>query len=89
MNEIINKFRGKNIVMDYYIDNSYRIDGTPQYRRICKLDGRVVYDSKLGIEEISSKEFSELQNYAYEKGAYTREVNAYCRYDLHYTFRIV
>lgn len=89
MKEKIEKFRGKNIAIDYYIDNSYRIDGTPQYRRICKFDGRIVFDSKLGIEEISQSDFTNLQNYAYEIGAFIRNVNIYCRYDLYYRFRIV
>lgn len=89
--EKILKFKGKKINMEYYIDGSYRPygDGTPQYRKICKFDGRVVFDNKLGIEEITSTDFYNLQNYAYNIGAYDREVNCYGRYDLTYSFRIM
>ena len=88
--ELVKKFGGKNIYMEYYIDHSYRPygDGVPQYRRICKFDGRTVFDDKLGIKEITSTDFSNLQKYAYNIGAYNRVVNSYYRYDLTYQFRI-
>lgn len=87
--DLVKQFSGKNIYMEYYIDNSYRIGGDPQYRRICKFDGRTVYDSKLRIEEIKQSDFENLKSYAYNIGAYNRKVNAYCRYDYTYSFRVI
>ena len=88
--DLVKQFSGKNIYMEYYIDNSYKpySDGTPQYRAICKFNGRIVFDNKLDIEEITWSDFRKLQNYAFEIGAYNREVNFYGRYDLTYQFKI-
>lgn len=84
----LEKFVGKNIKMSYYIDSSYRIDGTPQYRRICWINGNKVFDSKERLEKISWNEFSLLQKYAFNIGAYNREINCYGRCDLYYQFRV-
>lgn len=91
LKELVKKFSGKNIYMEYYIDHSYRpySDGVPQYREICKFDGRIVYDSKLGIKEITSTDFNNLQKYAYNIGAYNRTINVYQHYDLTYSFRVL
>lgn len=84
----IEKFRGKNISLDIYIDNTYRpyLDGVPQYRYICKFNGKIVYDDKLGVKEISFSDVLNLKNYALKIGAYNRECNAYGCFDLYCRF---
>lgn len=89
--ELVKQFSGKNIYMEYYIDHTYRphSDGIPQYRRICKFDGKTVFDNKLGIKEITLEDFCNLQKYAKNIGAYNKVINAYQRYDLTYNFRVI
>ena len=91
LRDLVKQFSNKNIYMEYCIDKSYRPynDGVPQYRRICKFDGRTVYDDKYGIKEISLSDFQNLQKYAFNIEAYDRTINMYQRYDLTYNFRVL
>lgn len=88
--EEIKKFSDKNIQIKIYIDETFRpySDGVPQYRYICTFDGKVVYDDKLKIKEITWRDLNNLKNYALSIGAYNRRINAYNRFDLTCTFTI-
>lgn len=89
--ELVKQFSGKNIYIEYYIDNSYRpySDGVPQYHAICKFDGRTVFDNKLDIKEITWNDFNNLRKYADNIGVLNRRINYYNRYDLTCSFRVI
>ena len=86
--ENLQKFRGKNIYIEYFLDKTYRIAGDPQYHRICKINGRLVFDSKLNIKEISSADFDLLRKYGYNKGSYNKKVNFYGYNDFTFMFTV-
>ena len=89
--EKIKRFSGKNIQIEIYIDETFRpySDRVPQYRSICTFDGKVVYDDKLKIKEITWSDLNNLKNYAVSIGAYNRRINAYNCFDLTCVFRII
>lgn len=84
--EVVKKYVGKKIRLQYYIENNYRIDGTPQYNRILYVNGVLVYNQWLNYNRDLMNEHQALYWFGRDIGQFTKRANYYgcCDFDMNF-----
>ena len=84
--EILNNFIGKTICIERFIDDRYKIAGTPQYNNVVFINGNEVYNKLNKENKITREEVDALIDFGKRTGQYHKKVNAYNRYNITYKF---
>lgn len=85
--ELVKKYIGKRVFLEYYIDSSFKIEGTPQYNRILYVNGIQTYNQNLqrNNRDLWNEHYA-LFKFGRDIGQFTKHLNYYNRWDFKMEF---